>query len=84
MEKIEIEITEEHKGSRIDKALSAVNPEWSRTQIQAWLKDSLVLVGGIQVKPNYKVRLGDIVTVEEPELEELDMVAEELRSRYRL
>lgn len=78
MEKIEIEITEEHKGSRIDKALSAVNPEWSRTQIQTWLKDSLVLVSGIQVKPNYKVRLGDIVTVEEPELEELDMVAEEL------
>ena len=80
MEKIEIEITEEHQGSRIDKALSAVNPEWSRTQIQAWLKDGLVLVGGIQVKPNYKVRLGDIVTVEEPELEELDMVAEDLRS----
>lgn len=78
MEKIEIEITEEHKGSRIDKALSAVNPEWSRTQIQSWLKDSLVLVSGIQVKPNYKVRLGDIVTVEEPELEELDMIAEEL------
>jgi len=78
MEKIEIEITEEHKGSRIDKALSAVNPEWSRTQIQAWLKDSLVLVSGIQVKPNYKVRLGDIVTVEEPELEELDMIAEDL------
>ncbi|MEK4711372.1 RluA family pseudouridine synthase [Sporosarcina sp. FSL K6-5500] len=78
MEKIEIEITEEHKGSRIDKALSAVNPEWSRTQIQSWLKESLVLVSGIQVKPNYKVRLGDIVTVEEPELEVLDMVAEEL------
>lgn len=74
----EIEITEEHKGSRIDKALSAVNPEWSRTQIQTWLKNGLVLVGGITVKPNYKVRLGDTVTVEEPELEELDVVAEEL------
>ena len=45
--RIEIEITEEHKGSRIDKALSAVNPEWSRTQIQTWLKDGLVLVSGI-------------------------------------
>ena len=44
MEIIEIEITEEHEGSRIDKVLSAVNPDWSRTQIQTWLKDGLVLV----------------------------------------
>ena len=78
MEKIEIEITEEHKGSRIDKALSEVNPEWSRTQIQTWLKDGFVLVGGTQVKPNYKVKLGDTITVDEPELEELDVVAENL------
>jgi len=82
MEKVEIEITEEHKGSRIDKALSEVNPEWSRTQIQTWLKDGFVLVGGTQVKPNYKVKLGDTITVEEPELEELDVVAENLNLEH--
>ena len=31
-----------------------------------------------QVKPNYKVKQGDLLTVEEPEPEELDVVAEDL------
>ncbi len=78
MEKIEIEITDEHAGSRIDKALSEINPEWSRTHVQQWLKDSLVLVNEIKVKPNYKVKTGDAITVEEPELVEMDMIAEDL------
>lgn len=78
MEKFEIEITEEHGGSRIDKALTTINPDWSRTQVQQWLKDGLVLVDGTQVKPNYKVKQGDLLTVEEPDPEELDVVAENL------
>ena len=78
MEKVEIEITDEHAGSRIDKALSEINPEWSRTHVQQWLKDSLVLVNEIKVKPNYKVKTGDAITVEEPELVEMDMIAEDL------
>ena len=68
MEHIEIEITEEHGGGRIDKALTTINPDWSRTQIQQWVKDGLVLVNGQIVKPNYKVKQGDIIQVDEPEL----------------
>ena len=30
------------------------------------------------MKPNYKVKQGDILTVDEPEPEELDVVAEDL------
>ncbi len=76
MEKFEI--TEEHEGSRIDKALTTIQPNWSRTQVQQWLKDGHVLVGALPVKQNYKVKQGDIVTVDEPEAEELDVVAENL------
>lgn len=76
MEKIEI--TVEHEGSRIDKALTAINSEWSRTQVQQWLKEGLVLVDDMPVKQNYKVKQGDILTVDEPEVEELDVVAENL------
>ncbi|MCG7334123.1 RluA family pseudouridine synthase [Sporosarcina sp. ACRSM] len=76
MEKFEI--TEELEGSRIDKALTTIQPNWSRTQVQQWLKDGLVLVGTLPVKPNYKVKQGDIVAVDEPEVEELDVVAENL------
>lgn len=78
MEKIEITITEEHKGSRIDKALSELNSDWSRTQIQQWLKSGNVLVEDKPVKPNYKVSAGDIITVDEPEPEELDVIPENL------
>ncbi|MEK3935171.1 RluA family pseudouridine synthase [Sporosarcina sp. FSL W7-1349] len=78
MGKIEIEITEEQKGTRIDKALSELQPEWSRTQIQQWLKSGLVLVADKPVKPNYKVNPGEIILVDEPEPEELDVVAEDL------
>ncbi|MFS0574328.1 RluA family pseudouridine synthase [Sporosarcina sp. 179-K 3D1 HS] len=78
MGKIEIEITAEQKGARIDKALSDLQPEWSRTQIQQWLKNGLVLVGDKPVKPNYKVSPGEIVMVDEPEPEVLDVIAEDL------
>ena len=42
------------KGVRIDKALSTLNEEWSRTQVQQWIKDECDLVNGTAVKANYK------------------------------
>ena len=78
MEPFEIVITEEHGKGRIDKVLSDINADWSRTQIQQWVKDGAVLVNEAIVKPNYKVKNGDTIQVTEPELEELDIVAEDL------
>ncbi|QPC46276.1 RluA family pseudouridine synthase [Mangrovibacillus cuniculi] len=71
-------ITEEHKGERIDKWLSSVQSEWSRSQVQTWVKDGNVLVNNEQVKTNYKVQLNDVVTVSPPEVVELDVEAEEM------
>lgn len=78
MEPFEIVITEEHGSGRIDKVLSDINPDWSRTQIQQWVKDGAVLVNEGTVKQNYKVKIGDIIEVTEPEPVELDIVAEDL------
>ncbi|WP_252503666.1 RluA family pseudouridine synthase [Sporosarcina sp. Marseille-Q4943] len=78
MEPHEIVITEEHGTGRIDKVLSEINADWSRTQIQQWMKDGAVLVNEAIVKSNYKVKTGDVIQVMEPELEELDIVAEDL------
>ncbi|KXH79916.1 RluA family pseudouridine synthase [Sporosarcina sp. HYO08] len=78
MEVVEIKVTEEQAGSRIDKFLTESNADWSRTQVQQWLKDGFVLVDGEAVKPNYKVKNGDLLTIEEPEPEELNVVAEDL------
>ncbi|MBA9024942.1 RluA family pseudouridine synthase [Peribacillus huizhouensis] len=64
--------------ARIDKALATLNEEWSRNQVQQWIKEGHVLVNGVAVKTNYKCQEGDEVIVKIPELEELDVVAEEM------
>ncbi|WP_338781828.1 RluA family pseudouridine synthase [Metabacillus sp. FJAT-52054] len=74
----EYTIVNEHAGDRLDKTLSVLNQEWSRTQIQSMMKSGLVLVNGNAVKTNYKGSEGDLVTVEIPEPEELNIQAEEM------
>lgn len=71
-------IDETHKGERIDKVLSLLNDEWSRSQVQLLIKEGAVLVNGSKVKTNYKASTGDEIVVTVPELSELDVVPEEM------
>ncbi|MDM5297856.1 RluA family pseudouridine synthase [Bacillus pumilus] len=76
MNQINIAVSEEQTSERLDKFLSTTEPEWSRTQVQQWVKDGLIEVNGKQVKANYKVQAGDQIKVEIPEPEALDVEAE--------
>ncbi|MBD3858119.1 RluA family pseudouridine synthase [Bacillus sp. 28A-2] len=76
MNQVNIAVTEEQTGERLDKFLSTSEPEWSRTQVQQWVKDGLIVVNEKQVKANYKVQAGDQIKVEIPDPEELDVEAE--------
>ncbi|MFP3775668.1 RluA family pseudouridine synthase [Enterococcus mundtii] len=67
----------EEKG-RIDKVLTALFADHSRSQVQQWLKDGAVSVNGEPVKANYKVKSADAIVVEVPEPEELEILAEDL------
>jgi 23S rRNA pseudouridine1911/1915/1917 synthase len=78
MEKMEHIILEDQKGDRIDKAVSSLEEEWSRTQVQQWIKDGQVLVNGIPVKTNYKCSLNDKIEITIPEPEILDVLPEEM------
>ena len=78
MEDFTYKISEQQKGERIDKALATLEADWSRSQIQIWLKDGAVLVNGETVKTNYKVKPDDVVTVSVPDAEPLDIEAENL------
>ncbi|QOR68493.1 RluA family pseudouridine synthase [Cytobacillus suaedae] len=78
MNQIELIIQQEQQGDRIDKAVSAINNEWSRTQVQQWIKEGQVIVNGKEIKSNYKVTNGDQILVTIPDPEELDVVAEEM------
>ena len=70
------QVTEEFAGERIDKALSAMQPEWSRTQVGNWATDGIVLVNGNVVKAKQKVKAGDVIEVTVPEPEPLDVIPE--------
>lgn len=78
MEVVEIKATAEQHLERIDKMLSSVNEEWSRSQVQQWIKDGMVTVNGQAVKGNYKVKEGDTITVQVPESEPLDVLPEKM------
>ena len=78
MEDFTYKISEAQKGERIDKALAMLEADWSRSQIQIWLKDGGVLVNGETVKTNYKVRPDDVINVTVPDAEPLDIEAEDL------
>ena len=72
------EITEEQADIRVDKVLSELLPDISRSYIQKLIKDHQVLVNNKSVKANYKTIEGDILLVEEPELKEPDILAENI------
>ncbi|WP_449619319.1 RluA family pseudouridine synthase [Robertmurraya sp. Marseille-Q9965] len=78
MEKKEHIILEEHANERIDKVLSTLNTEWSRTQVQQWIKEGNILVNGKPIKTNYKGSLNDKIEITIPEPEELDVIPEEM------
>lgn len=63
---------------RIDKVLTQVFDAYSRSQIQSWLKEGLVSVNKEPVKANYKVKEHDDITIQIPEVKELELVAEDI------
>ncbi|QBK25569.1 RluA family pseudouridine synthase [Ureibacillus thermophilus] len=75
---VTITIEAEYAGERLDKALSTIHEDWSRTQIAGWIEEGLVMVNGKEVKAKYKVKEGDVVEIEVPEPEELEVIPENL------
>lgn len=78
MSKVEHNVTDNQAGDRIDKVLANLNAEWSRTQVQEWIKSGHVLVNGNKVKTNYKVVNEDHLDIIIPDPEPLDVVAEDM------
>lgn len=68
----------EDVGQRIDKLLPEYNSEWSRTQIQDWIKASLVKVNDQVIKSNYKTKINDHIVVTEKETVEAEIQPENL------
>ncbi|MFD1672236.1 RluA family pseudouridine synthase [Agrilactobacillus yilanensis] len=63
--KLSYTVTE--NGGRLDKVLSAAFPEFTRSKIQNWIKNDAVMANDQPIKANYKVKLGDQITITVPE-----------------
>jgi len=78
METIRHIVLNEEAGERIDKVIASINEDWSRSQVQEWIKNGDVLVNEKVVKPNYKCSEGDEMILHIPEPKSLDVEPEDM------
>lgn len=71
-------VSEEYVGNRIDKYLSIVLTDFSRTRISSLIEDGNVFVNDKEAKGSYKVKLNDEVSVNIPEVKELEINKEDI------
>ena len=67
MQQFELTVDAEQVGQRLDHFLVAQVGSQSRSQIQRLIKEGRVQVGGLVSRPNYAVRVADVVSVEIPD-----------------
>ncbi len=68
----------EDVGKRIDKYLSDVLPDYTRSYIQKLTKDQQLTVNKKQIKSNYKLSDQDVICLKIPAPKELDIEAENI------
>jgi len=72
-------IDEAYVGQRIDKVLSDLNHEYTRSFVQKMLEEGNITVNGNKVKSSYKVKVKDEIFVEEIETTEISVLAEDIK-----
>lgn len=78
MDIMELQITAEENGTRIDSFLSEELEELSRSYVQKLIGDGLIQVNEKNVKSNYKVKTGDKLLVQIPDATPVDILPEEM------
>lgn len=63
---------------RIDKVLTTLEPEITRSQLKNLINDGHVTVNGQVVKPKYKVQSGDKISLVKPEPQLLELMPENI------
>ena len=76
--KNEIKVVIEAEKGRVDKVLVERLKDYSRSQIQAWLKEDAVTINGEVTKANRKVAAGDEIVITIPEPVTLDLLPENI------
>lgn len=77
-ELIELYPERSHLNMRLDKYVSDQLPDLSRTYLQQLISDGALLVDGFVRRPSFKVTPGQVITLDLPEVEETEIVAEDI------
>ena len=78
MEILNYQVSDGQSGIRIDRYLSEMNEELSRSYIQKLIKEGQVQVGEKKQKPGYRLRVDDAVVICVPPLKELEVLPEQM------
>ena len=78
MNKLKFTVTEEEQGERLDKYLTGLMPDMSRSFIQKLLKANQVTVNNNGTKANYLIRENDVIDLEVPKAVEPEIVPENI------
>ena len=75
---IKLVVGQEYEGVRLDKYIAENQDKFSREQVQKLIEETYVEVNGRYQKPSYKVKNEDVIRIEEPEVKEATLEAQEL------
>ena len=78
MKSLKLYVSNETAGQRIDKWLSENIEDLSRSSVQKLLKENNILINSHAVSKNYKLRADDIIDINIPEPELLDVTPQNI------
>lgn len=70
---------EEDIGSRLDVFVTGLTEELTRARVQKLIEDRGITVNGSTSKPNYRIKNGDVITIQMPEPELLEVKPENIK-----
>jgi 23S rRNA pseudouridine1911/1915/1917 synthase len=79
MEEYAWHIGTESAGERLDKVVASYHTNWSRVQVQDWIKRGLVKVDKEVKKGNYRVKIGEMIEIFVPPVEVQDIKPEPMK-----
>lgn len=71
-------LTADKNNLRADKLLSGKLPDLTRSRIQKLIEDGFVTIEGSAIKPNRKMKIGEVIEIVLPAAQEVDIAAEDI------
>src|SRR5262249_17013078 len=75
---VRIVVEPREAGMRLDQSLHERLPEYSRSRIQRWIEDGLVLLNGARARASHTVRPGEVIALQPADPPPLNATAEDI------